>query len=145
MTHTPKPAPPPAPRQLSNPVIAWGFTPPHSPPPPGGAGARVALVVAWLATLSISLRTRRIIDHGFGSQADNGRIGFSFELMLLVATVLGIATAVRFYFVSWIGERTVADMRIAVQRNLLSLPPKWFEENRPAEIASRPPSATAIA
>jgi ATP-binding cassette, subfamily B, bacterial len=88
--------------------------------------------------------TRLIIDHGFGSNADTSRIGFYFELMLLVAAVLGLATAVRFYFVSWIGERTVADMRIAVQRNLLRLPPKWFEENRPSEIASRLTSDTAI-
>jgi ATP-binding cassette, subfamily B, bacterial len=44
---------------------------------------------------------------------------------------------VRFYFVSWIGERTVADIRLAVHRNLLRLSPGFFEENRPAEITSR--------
>ncbi|PNA36641.1 ABC transporter transmembrane domain-containing protein, partial [Pseudomonas sp. MPR-AND1A] len=54
-----------------------------------------------------------------------------------VVLVLGIATAIRFYFVSWLGERTVADVRIAVQNNLLNLTPRWFEENRPSEIASR--------
>jgi ATP-binding cassette subfamily B protein len=50
----------------------------------------------------------------------------------------------RFYFVSWIGERTVADLRVAVQRNLLTLPPRFFEENRPSEIASRLTADTAI-
>jgi ATP-binding cassette subfamily B protein len=50
----------------------------------------------------------------------------------------------RFYFVSWIGERTVADLRLAVQKNLLTLPPRFFEENRPSEIASRLTADTAI-
>jgi len=50
---------------------------------------------------------------------------------------MAIATAVRFYFVSWLGERTVADIRLAVHRNLLRLSPGFFEENRPAEITSR--------
>ena len=46
-------------------------------------------------------------------------------------------SAVRYYFVSWLGERTVADIRLAVHRNLLRLSPGFFEENRPAEITSR--------
>ena len=50
---------------------------------------------------------------------------------------MALATAVRFYFVSWLGERTVADIRLAVHRNLLRLSPGFFEENRPAEITSR--------
>ena len=50
---------------------------------------------------------------------------------------MAFATAVRFYFVSWLGERTVADIRLAVHRNLLRLSPGFFEENRPAEITSR--------
>ena len=52
--------------------------------------------------------------------------------------------SLRYYFVSWIGERTVADIRLAVQRNLLTLPPRFFEENRPSEIASRLTADTAI-
>src|SRR3569833_2229126 len=50
---------------------------------------------------------------------------------------MALATAFRFYFVSWLGERTVADIRLAVHRNLLRLSPGFFEENRPAEITSR--------
>jgi ATP-binding cassette subfamily B protein len=50
---------------------------------------------------------------------------------------MALATAVRFYFVSWLGERTVADIRLAVHRNLLRMSPGFFEENRPAEITSR--------
>jgi ATP-binding cassette subfamily B protein len=51
---------------------------------------------------------------------------------------------VRFFFVTWIGERVVADLRTAVQRHLVTLDPVFFEENRPAEIASRITSDTAI-
>ncbi len=58
--------------------------------------------------------------------------------------MLALATATRFYFVSWLGERVVADIRIAVQANLLSLAPRFFEENRPSEIASRLTADTAI-
>src|SRR5947208_9415922 len=50
---------------------------------------------------------------------------------------MAVATAARYYFVSWLGERTVADIRLAVHRNLLRLSPGFFEENRPAEITSR--------
>jgi len=59
------------------------------------------------------------------------------EFLLLLVGVLASATAMRCYFVSWIGERTVADIRLAVHRNLLRLSPGFFEENRPAEITSR--------
>src|SRR3712207_2874879 len=67
-----------------------------------------------------------------------------FQYLLLVVGVLAIATALRFYFVSWLGERVVADVRNAVQRNLLRLSPSYFEENRPSEIASRLTADTTI-
>lgn len=62
----------------------------------------------------------------------------------MIVVVLALATATRFYFVSWLGERVVADMRGAVQRNLLRLAPAFFEENRPSEIASRMTADTAV-
>ena len=55
----------------------------------------------------------------------------------MLVAVMALATSIRFYFVSWIGERTVADIRLAVHRNLLRMSPGFFEENRPAEITSR--------
>ncbi len=58
--------------------------------------------------------------------------------------MLAIATAFRFYFVSWLGERTVADIRIAVQANLCASPPAISRRNRPSEIASRLTADTAI-
>jgi ATP-binding cassette subfamily B protein len=62
----------------------------------------------------------------------------------MIVIVLALATGFRFYFVSWLGERTVADLRRQVQRNLLTLPPRFFEENRPSEIASRLTADTAV-
>jgi ATP-binding cassette subfamily B protein len=71
-------------------------------------------------------------------------VGQAFHYLLMIVIVLAIATAMRFYFVSWIGERTVADLRVKVQRNLLTLPPRFFEENRPSEIASRLTADTTL-
>ena len=58
--------------------------------------------------------------------------------------MLAVGTAVRFYSVSWLGERVVADIRLAVQTNLLRLAPGFFEENSPREISSRMTSDTAL-
>ena len=62
----------------------------------------------------------------------------------MIVVVLALATAMRFYFVSWLGERVVADIRAAVQRNLLRSRPRFFEENRPSEIASRLTADTVV-
>ena len=58
--------------------------------------------------------------------------------------MLAIATAFRFYFVSMLGERVVADIRGDVHDNMLRLEPRFFEENRPSEIASRITTDTAV-
>ena len=97
------------------------------------AAAAVALVIAAAATSGIPYAFKLIIDRGFSG----GDIGRWFEYLLLLVIVMAVATAVRFYFVSWLGERVVADIRLAVHRNLLRLSPGFFEENRPAEITSR--------
>ena len=104
--------------------------------------AGIALLVAALSTLAIPAGFKTIVDKGF--IASGGDIAPYFGILLAVAVVLAIATSLRFYFVSWLGERVVADIRLAVQRNLLSLAPGFFEENRPSEIASRMTSDTAI-
>jgi ATP-binding cassette, subfamily B, bacterial len=103
------------------------------------------LVLSSAATLAIPYGFKRVIDQGFGSQGGSEHaVATAFHYLLMIVAVLALATALRFYFVSWIGERTVADLRVAVQRNLLSLPPRFFEENRPSEIASRLTADTAI-
>ncbi len=106
--------------------------------------ALLALTVAALATLAIPAGFRLVIDRGFAAGGDPDNIARWFEYLLMIVAVMAVATAFRFYFVSWLGERTVADIRLAVNRNLLRQSPAFFEENRPAEIASRMTSDTAV-
>jgi len=106
------------------------------------AAALLALIAASAATLSIPRGFQMVIDKGF--IASGGDVGPYFRYLLMIVVVLAVATALRFYFVSWMGERVVADVRIAVQQNLLRLAPRFFEENSPSEIASRLTADTAI-
>ncbi|OYX94191.1 MAG: hypothetical protein B7Y74_07740, partial [Novosphingobium sp. 35-62-5] len=108
------------------------------------AAASAALVVTSAATLAIPSGFRLIIDKGFSAGADVNELGRWFQYLLLIVLVLAIGTACRFYFVSWLGERVVADVRLKVQANLLRLPPSFFETNSPKEIASRMTSDTAV-
>ncbi|TFI58078.1 ATP-binding cassette domain-containing protein [Sphingomonas parva] len=128
-----------APRKLSNLAIIWRFTARYRG---HVAGALLALLVAAAATLAIPNAFRLIIDRGFN--ASGGEVGRWFQYLLVVVVVMALATAFRFYFVSWLGERVVADVRSSVQRNLLRLAPSFFEENRPSEIASRLTADTTI-
>jgi ATP-binding cassette subfamily B protein len=128
-------------RKLSNLWVIWTFTRRY---PLQLVIATLALFTSSAATLLIPATFKQIVDNGFAAGADTSRIGVYFQGLLGVVAVLAVATAVRFFFVSWVAERTVADLRTAVHRNLLRLPPKWFEENRPSEIASRLTADTAI-
>ena len=105
------------------------------------AGALAALIVSSAATLGIPSGFRLVIDRGFMGGGDISRW---FEYLLLIVVILAMASALRFYFVSWLGERVVADIRSATQANLLRQAPRFFEENRPSEIASRMTADTAI-
>ncbi len=98
--------------------------------------------MAAAATLAIPNGFKLIIDRGF--TAGGGDVSRWFQYLLVIVLVLAMATALRFYFVSWLGERVVADVRIAVQNNLLRLAPAYFEENRPSEIASRLTADTSV-
>ncbi|OYX61281.1 MAG: ABC transporter [Novosphingobium sp. 32-60-15] len=108
------------------------------------AAASGALLVTSGATLAIPAGFRLIIDKGFAAGANVDELGRWFQYLLLIVLVLAIGTACRFYFVSWLGERVVADIRLRVQGNLLRLPPSFFESNSPKEISSRMTSDTAI-
>jgi len=115
--------------------MVWGFTSRYR----GHiAVAIVALLVAAAATAGVPYALKLIIDKGFAhGAASTHNINRWFEYLLVLVAVMAISSALRFYFVSWLGERTVADIRLAVHRNLLRLSPGFFEENRPAEITSR--------
>ena len=108
------------------------------------AAALVALLVTSGATLGIPVGLRTVIDKGFAQGADVHVIARGFEYMGMLVVVLAIGTACRFYYVSWLGERVVADLRMRVQTNLLRMPPGFFETNSPKEIASRMTSDTAV-
>ena len=124
-------SPPPGKRSLSSLRMVWS----HALHYPGHLiAAAMALLVAAAATTGVPYSFKLIIDKGFSG---SGEIGRWFEYLLMLVLVMAAATAIRFYFVSWIGERVVADIRLAVHRNLLRLAPGFFEENRPAEITSR--------
>ena len=107
------------------------------------AGALIALFVTAAATLAIPAGFRLIIDRGFAEGSNPQEIGRWFRYLLLIVIVLAIGTGCRFYFVSLLGERVVADIRRQVQTNLLRLSPDFFEENAPSEIASRMTADTA--
>lgn len=137
----PDPSDPPAPRKLGSLKMVWQHAMRY---PRQIVFAMLALLVTATATLAIPAGFRMIIDKGFSAGGSPDDIGIWFRLLLAVVVVLAIGTALRFYFVSWLGERVVADIRTDVQANLLNLPPRFFEENRPSEIASRMTSDTAV-
>lgn len=137
-----EPARPAAGRKLASLVMVWRYT---SRYPLQLAIALIALFVTSTTTLATSWSIKSVIDRGFThGSGDIAHINQVFYDLLGLVVILAIATAIRFYFVSWLGERTVADIRIAVQSNLLRLAPRWFEENRPSEVASRLTSDTSL-
>ena len=108
------------------------------------AAALAALLVAAAATSGVPYAFKLIIDRGFGAGGDPADIARWFEYLLFLVVIMALATAARFFVISWIGERVVADIRLAVHRNLLRQSPAFFEENRPAEITSRITVDTAL-
>jgi ATP-binding cassette subfamily B protein len=108
------------------------------------AFALLALVITSAATLAIPWRFKVIIDEAFTGAANADDIAHAFQYLLMIVVILGLGTALRFYFVSWLGERVVADIRLKVQANLLRLSPGFYEVNSPKEISSRMTSDTAV-
>jgi len=133
----PKVEPQPS-RKIGNLRLIWNFAK-HYPMQIAAAGT--ALVIAASATSAIPVSFRAIIDKGF---IGGGEIGRWFGYLLILIATMALATAFRFYFVSWLGERVVADLRVALLRNLVRLSPSYFEENRPAEISARLTADTTI-
>lgn len=133
MSDSPKP-------KLLNLWIIWGFVKRY----PGHIGlAMLALLVASGATLAMPQAFRQVVDKGFGASDPNAITPYFIGLLGIVA-VMAVASAVRFYIVSWVGERVVADIRMAVHSHLLTLSPEFFEVNRPSEIATRLTADTTL-
>ncbi len=115
------------------------------------AAAALALLVAAAAALAIPIAFRQMIDLGFasrqiGEQIARGaaEVNAAFIGLFAVATVLGIGTAVRFYFVSWLGERVTSDLRNAVYRQVLRQDPMFFETLKSGEVLSRLTTDTTL-
>jgi ATP-binding cassette, subfamily B, bacterial len=153
-------------RKIGNLKIIWHFA---SQYPAQIVAAITALIVAAGATLAIPAGFQLIIDQGFGAGGNSQTAAIAhksspvmlkvqhmladyigtgmdswFKLLFIIVVILALATATRFYFVSWLGERVIADIRKAVLANLVRLSPSYFEENRPSEIASRLTADTSI-
>ncbi len=106
-------------------------------------GAAVALVFTAGVTLSMGQGVRLIIDNGFiaGSSAELNRTAL---LIIGIACLMAVGTYIRFYLVSWLGERVSADIRRDVFDHLISLHPHYFEANRSGEIMSRLTTDTTL-
>ncbi len=99
-------------------------------------GAGAALVISALAMLSVPLAVRRMIDHGFAA-TDGTLIGQYFGMLIVIGLVLALASSLRFYFVNWLGERVVSDVRSDVFAHLACLGPAFFERSHSGEMMSR--------
>jgi ATP-binding cassette subfamily B protein len=95
-----------------------------------------ALVVAALATLAVPIAVRRMIDFGFSRESPEVIDGY-FLMMIAVVAVLALASALRYYLVTTLGERVVADLRSNVFRHLASLSAAYFDQARTGEMMSR--------
>ncbi len=98
--------------------------------------ALAALIVAALTTLIVPVAVRRMIDFGFSDKAV-ALIDSYFAVMVLVVTVLAVSSALRYYLVTTLGERIVADLRSDVFAHLTRLSPAFFDAARTGEIVSR--------
>jgi len=98
--------------------------------------ALAALVAAAITTLIVPIAVRRMIDFGFSDKAVK-LIDSYFAVMILVAAVLAVSSALRYYLVTTLGERIVADLRNDVFVHLTRLSPAFFDSTRSGEIVSR--------
>jgi len=109
--------------------------------------AGIALVVAAASTLAIPYAFKQMIDLGFGANAgvrSAAHVNEVFLALFAVATVLALATAARFYSVSWLGERVTADIRNAVYSHVVQQSPEFFETTKTGEVLSRLTTDTTL-
>jgi ATP-binding cassette, subfamily B, bacterial len=100
------------------------------------AAALSAMVISAMAMLSLPIAVRRMIDQGFGA-SDASLIGSYFLSLIGIGLVISIASPARVYFVNWLGERVVADLRTKVFAHLTRLGPSFFDANHSGEMMSR--------
>jgi ATP-binding cassette, subfamily B, bacterial len=108
--------------------------------------AGIALLVAAGATLAIPYAFKQMIDLGFGAAGSKSiqHVDLYFLALFGVASILAVATAARFYTVSWLGERVTADIRDAVYKHVVTQSPQFFEITRSGEVLSRLTADTTL-
>ena len=133
------PAPPPS--RAIGPVFAlFPFLRPYAR---RWALAFVALVTSAGATLALPVAFKYLIDRGFAA-GDRAHIDRYFLALFAVSLILAGATALRFYLVSWLGERVTADLRRAVFDHMLKMSPQFFETAQTGEVLSRLTTDTTL-
>ena len=105
--------------------------------------ALATLIVAALTTLAVPIAVRRMIDFGFSARGA-ALIDSYFLVMIAVAAILAMASALRYYLVTTLGERIVADLRGDVFTHVTSLSPAFFDEARTGEVISRLTADTTL-
>jgi len=105
--------------------------------------AMMALLLASGAMLALPMAFRQLIDHGIAAR-NASTINQYFIGFLTAAVVYGVFAALRYYLVTWLGERVVADLRSAVYRRVIHLDPTFFEVTRTGEILSRLTTDTTL-
>ena len=94
------------------------------------------LALAAIATLALPLAVRRMVDHGFNG-ADAGLINNYFIMLMVIAAILAVSSAMRYYFVMLLGERVVTDLRNDVFAHVMTLSPQFYDKSQSGEIVSR--------
>lgn len=103
----------------------------------------IALTVAAVTTLTLPVAFRHLIDAGFAA-GQSEHIDRYFLALFALSIILAIATALRFYFVSWLGERVTADIRSAVYAHIVRMSPQFFETTQTGEVLSRLTTDTTL-
>lgn len=104
--------------------------------------ASIALLLTAGATLSMGKGVQVLIDQGFAG--DRAELNYAIGFLVALGAAMAIGTFIRFYLVSWLGERVSADLRLAVFNNIIGLHPGFFETNRSGEIMSRLTTDTTL-
>ncbi|HUK00287.1 MAG TPA: ABC transporter transmembrane domain-containing protein [Stellaceae bacterium] len=106
-------------------------------------GATIALLISSASVLLLGQGVRFLVDAGLGA-GDSARLDRAVSVLFAVIIVMAVSTYSRFSLVSWIGERVVADLRIAVFNRIVSLSPAYFETTKTGEVLSRLTTDTTL-
>jgi ATP-binding cassette subfamily B protein len=107
------------------------------------AGAMAALLIASAAMLAMPVALRYLIDNGFIAR-DLGTVNRYFGWFLLATIAFSLFASLRYYLVTWLGERVVADIRNAVYARVIRMDPAFFEVTRTGEVLSRLTTDTTL-